>query len=171
MDNKLKKATEDLRKIYYNELSMLSHKNYYNALVSWIKNHIDLFSNEQLQKSRLDVLMHIEPDKYIISESDICLEWEFDRIGKRIYTTKNELVMSIGNTLWDLVTIKSGKDCPICMDDELRYVIAIKQDDLCELVLECDSCGWVEYLNGKQWDEGFVKIIPANIKEVRKYFN
>lgn len=160
------------RSIYRKREILLNYINYYNALISWIKEHINLFSKEQIETYRLDVLMNINPNYYIVDNPELCLEQEYKRIGKRKYDTVDSLLMSISDTLWDLVTIKSGKNCPNCVFDELRYVVAVdKKRNILELLLECETCGWTEYINGKQWAEGIVKIIPACIDDVKNSTN
>lgn len=171
MGRKLNKdIMSSFRDIYHKKEIFSDYINYYSALVLWVKNHIDLFTKEQLENSRLDVLININPAQYIIEEPEIDLELEYKRVAERIYESMEDLVMTIGDTLWDLVTIRTGKDCPNCVCDELRYVIAQdKVREKCELVLECETCGWTEHINGKQWKEGIVKIIPANVEDIKLF--
>lgn len=78
--------------------------------------------------------------------------------------------MIIDNTLWDMVTIRTGKDCPICKYDELRFIIAetiTTQEQ--KLVLECESCGWCENIDGEKLSEGYAKNIPASKKDLEKF--
>lgn len=79
--------------------------------------------------------------------------------------TEELFLMRIGNTLWDLVRKRTGKNCPRCMADELNYVLA-KTEKEEKIVLECDTCGWTEYLNGERWIEGKAKIYPVNNMEM-----
>ena len=70
-----------------------------------------------------------------------------------------------GNTLWDLVRKRTGKNCPCCITDELNYVL-VKTDKEVRIVLECDTCGWTEYLDGEKWEEGNAKVYPISNIEI-----
>jgi hypothetical protein len=155
-----------LKKIYKEEEALLNYISYYKSLIGWIKEHLNFFSTEQLENNRLNVLMDLDPDRYVITNPELLLEKENKRIGERDFGTIDDLLMSISDTLWDLVTIRSGKDCPNCTYDELRYVVA-KDKDTYELLLECETCGWTEHTNGDQWSEGLVNIIPARLDEIK----
>ena len=165
-----KKTFNDLimsfKRIYEEEETLLNYVNYYKSLIEWIKEHLNFFSTEQLENSRLNVLMDLNPDEYVVSNPELLLKKENKRIGERDFETIDDLLMSISDTLWDLVTIRSGRDCPNCIYDELRYVVA-EGKDAHELLLECETCGWTEHINGEQWNEGLVKIIPARLDEIK----
>ena len=154
------------KRIYEEEETLLNYINYYRSLIKWIKEHLRFFSTEQLENSRLNILVDINPDKYVVSNPELLRKKEKKRIGERDYETIDDLLMSISDTLWDLVTIRSGIDCPNCIYDELRYVVA-EDKDIHELLLECETCGWTEHINGEQWNEGLVKIIPATLDEIK----
>lgn len=155
------------KRIYEEEEALLNYINYYKYLIEWIKEHLKIFSAEQLENSRLNVLMDLDPNRYVISNPELSLKKENKRIGERDFKTIDDLLMSISDTLWDLVTIRSGIDCPNCIYDELRYVVA-EDKDTHELLLECETCGWTEHINGEQWNEGLVKIIPARMDEIKR---
>lgn len=158
------------KEIYEKEETLLNYINYYNALIKWVKDHISFFSTKQVTDSRLSVLLNLNPVCYVVSDPELLLEKELCRIGKKDYKTVEDLLMAISDTLWDLVTIRSGKDCPNCIYDELRYVVA-KGEDTYELLLECETCGWTEHMDGKQWQEGIVEIIPASLDEIKNLVN
>jgi hypothetical protein len=83
--------------------------------------------------------------------------------------TLESLAMRIGDTLWDMVTIYSGKDCPRCIDDELRYIIAKNQKtEITKIVLTCETCGWTEKLDGSNWNEGLIDELPASKDDLIK---
>lgn len=168
MDKKIfKNLIMSFKSIYEKEETLLSYINYYNSLIKWIKENLSFFTAEQIENSRLNVLVNLNPNKYVVSNPELLLKKENKRIGERDYKTIDDLLMSISDTLWDLVTIRSGKDCPNCIYDELRYVVAENQDRR-ELLLECETCGWTEHINGGQWNEGLVKIIPARVDEIKR---
>lgn len=130
------------------------------------KRTLKIFLVEQLENSRVNILINLNPDNYVVPNPELLLNKEKERIGERDYETIDDLLMSIGDTLWDMVTIRAGIDCPNCIYDELRYVIAEKEGTQ-ELLLQCETCGWTEHQNSEQWKEGLVKIIPASLSEIK----
>ncbi len=74
----------------------------------------------------------------MVPNPELLLNKEKERIGERDYETIDDLLMSIGDTLWDMVTIRAGIYCPNCIYDELRYVIAEKEGTQ-ELLLQCET--------------------------------
>ena len=80
----------------------------------------------------------------------------------------NNFAMTLGDTLWDMVTIRSRIDCPNCMD-EFRYVLIEKPSGEQNVVLECESCAWSENIDGTKFDEGLVKVMPANKQDLKKF--
>lgn len=165
-----KKLLGSFQKVFDNPNATKDFLLYYITLSTWVKQNIEYFDEDVLKSNRLDVLLKLEPKEYIVDDPEILLDMEKERIGKREFETIDNLAMSIGDTLWDLVTIKSGKDCPNCIDDVFRYLIAenlITKDR--KVILECETCGWTEKMDGSEWDEGIVNVVPANKSDLEKY--
>jgi len=146
-------------------------KNYYNyffALSNWIKQNPDVVDYDMLSIYRLNKLLNIDVKLYLTEQPEISLISEPKRMFSRKPETVESLVMRIGDTLWDLVKRRSGKDCPNCKDDELNYVIAesIATEEK-EIILECDSCGWTEKKDGSKWVGGLANIFPINKEEAK----
>ena len=143
----------------------LDYEHYLFELFNWIKNNASLFSKKLLEEYRIDTILELDNILYYLGcDAEIDLDKEIERVFKNMPETEELFLMRIGNTLWDLVRKRTGKDCPCCMADELNYVLA-KTEKEKKIVLECDTCGWTEYLNGKRWEEGKAKIYPIhNIK-------
>jgi len=76
---------------------------------------------------------------------------------------------SKGKRIWDMVTIYSRKDCPNCFDDELRYIFIKYLDESKRLLLECDTCGWTENIDGSKYEGQIGKVYPAGKKELKRY--
>ena len=87
------KLIDSFRKIYEQKTILSSYINYYNALVLWLKEHSNLLSIEQLKTNRLDILLNIDSQKYVISNPELSLDQEYKRIGERDYETIEELIM------------------------------------------------------------------------------
>lgn len=163
----INKLNNSFKAIYDRKETLLNFENYYIALVSWVKENMNILRDDIENEKRLLVLLDINPHDYVVENPELSLSLESKRLGSRQFETIAEMLMSIDGTLWDMVTIGSGKDCPNCIDDELRYVIAEdKSSNLKEVILECDTCGWTEHMNGKKWEEGIVNILPANKEDI-----
>lgn len=140
---------------------------FYSSVVNWIKQKKKYFTKEIMERNRLDVLVNLDPNEYIIDEPYIELSTVASSFESNFPDKIDNLAMLIGDTLWDMVTIYSEKDCPVC-DDGLRYILAELNYGK-KIVLECDTCGWCEYLDGTTWNEGVAMCIPANIKDLIEF--
>lgn len=142
-------------------------KHYFFVLYKWIKDNSSKFSKELLKKYRIDVILELDNiEDYLGCDAEICLDKEVERVFKNMPKTEELFLMKIGNTLWDLLRKGAGKDCPRCMSDELNYVLA-ETETKKKIVLECNTCGWIEHLNGKRWEEGNAKVYPISNKEIK----
>lgn len=140
---------------------------YYSAIAGWIKQNKKYFNEKILNRYRLNVLINLDPKIYINDNPGIILSMEakrFEKLPDRIDT----LAMIIGDTLWNMVTILSGKDCPNCIDDELIYIIVQTEKER-KLVLECETCGWCEYTNGNKWSDGVADGMPASKIDLEEF--
>lgn len=145
----------------------LDLEHYSSELYKWIRDNSMRFNKELLEKYRIDVLLELNNIvDYLGCDADICLDKEVERMFKDIPKTEEEFLMSIGNTLWDLLRKRTDKDCPCCLSDDLNYVLAETEKEK-KIVLECNTCGWIEYLNGKEWGEGKTKIYPISNTEIQ----
>ena len=145
-----------------------NYESYYNSMVFWIKNNYRNFTEELLKCSRLDVLININPEFYLNDCQDFYLESELKRFENNRPSSINTFAMIVGDRLWEMVAIKSGIDCPNCMD-EFRYVLIEKPSGEKNVVLECESCAWSENIDGTKLDEGLVKVMPANKQDLKKF--
>lgn len=164
MGNSIKKSRLDSFQALFKEPDTTKDfLTYYVKLVTWVKENIDVFDRQILKNNRLDVLLTLDPVDYIVDQVELSLTMEGDRIGKQDFKTINDLAMAIGDTLWDMVTICSDRDCPNCIDDGLRYTISeLLTTEKSVITLECDTCGWTENIDGTKWDGGMAKVRPAN---------
>jgi len=166
---KLNNLNRSFNELLSAEETTLTYEGYYSALVSWLKSKEEL--KEEIEKGgNLAILLDLDPYQYIIEKPDILLNKEKERLGSRRYKSIENMLMSIGDTLWDLVTEYSEKDCPICVHGGLRYMMAENEStNGKELILECNTCVWSEHLNGREWTEGLAKVYPVNRKEIERY--
>lgn len=141
---------------------------YYSAIVNWVKQNKKYFNENTLKNNRLDVLLNLDPKIYIIDNPEIILSMEAERLEKIKYDKADTLAMIIGNDLWDMVTISSGKDCPVCKYNELKYIVAQTEKER-KLVLECETCGWCEYVNGDKWSGNMIRCIPASKIDLEEF--
>ncbi|MBT2293580.1 hypothetical protein J7E73_31710 [Paenibacillus albidus] len=143
---------------------------YYTAITSWIQNNKHHFSVDLLEKNRLDILINLNPNIYVIEDPGFPLAMELKRFEKNIPEKLEIFAMILGNRLWEMVTIR-GEECPNCEGDEMRYLLAeeISTKDK-KIILECNSCGWTENIDGTLWSGGRVAILPANKEDLKSLF-
>lgn len=147
-------------------LKMLSEKNtltsysaYFLSITSWIKNNLSFITDEIIEKNRVDILLKLNVDDYLVDYSDIILSAEKERFEKIKIRNIEELIMIISDTLWEMVTIKSKINCPNCLYDELRFLKVIGKNE--KIVLSCETCGWCQNIDSsKYYNEGDI-LIPA----------
>lgn len=164
-----RELVKEFREISRCDSNLESYEDYYQAYVMFISEHRDYFTDSILEKWGLDVLISIDTKEYIVPTPDLSLDMEKARLSKGEYKNIDTLAMSIRDTLWDMVTIYSGKDCPITPNDELRYIKVVYTDKPNEILLECTGCGWTEDTEGKEYTGDFGKVFPVKEKEIRKY--
>ena len=154
------------------ESNLENFTNYYRALSTWVKENKKYFGDSILKDFRLDILIELDPDKCVVNHTAFSLAMEKERMFSRAKPKHLEiLARSIGNTLWDLATVYSGINCPNCIhEDGLRYVM-VENDSTQEktLVLNCESCGCLQTLNGEKISREGIKIIPANKHDITKH--
>ncbi|MBC2192434.1 hypothetical protein HCB44_09060 [Listeria sp. FSL L7-0229] len=163
------KLLKNFREIPQCDNNIESYKNYFQAYVKFINEYRDFFTDSILEKWGLDVLISINSEEYIVSTPDLSLNMEKQRLSKGEYKDINTVAMSIRDTLWDMVTVYSGKDCPITPNDELRYIKVKRKDNSNKILLECAGCGWTEDVEGGEYTGDFVKVFPVNEKDIRAY--
>lgn len=162
-----REVLNSFQNVFEREGNLKSYVAYYQSLVKWVQSKSEWFTDDLKKSCRLDVLLALDPRQYVVENPELSLNLEKKRIGIREYETVDDLAMTIGDTLWDLVTIRSGKDCPNCQYDELRYVLAVdKISKESILTLECESCGWSEDIEGNEWDGGICDVYPARKGEI-----
>ena len=139
---------------------------YYSTIIDWVKCNKRYFNELVLRKSRLDILIKIDPNEYTVDSSELSIEAKsFEKIKP---SKIDNCAMLIGDSLWNLMIISSGKDCPVCRYNELGYIL-VKFNETRELVLECENCGWCEHLNGLKLNEEISECIPARKKDLESY--
>ncbi|WP_410770421.1 hypothetical protein [Fontibacillus sp. BL9] len=160
---------EDFKSLMSNPLLFNSYVDYFLILVDWIKkNKAGL--EYSVYWNRLSPILDVDIYDYISKEPEILLDQESKRMFNLKPDTVDSFVMRLSDTLWDLVKLRSGKDCPRCKDDELNYVVAeVLKTAEKKLILECDTCGRTLNSDGTEWSDGVAIIHPANESIVNKY--
>lgn len=166
LDIELVKEFRDISRCKSN---LESYEKYYQAYVKFIIKNEFYFTDLILKKWGLDILIKIDSKDYIVSSPDLSLDRENTRLSRGKYEDIDTLAMSIRDTLWDMVTIYSGKDCPITQNDELRYIKLIYKDNSSKILLECAGCGWIEDTDGNEYKEPGGKVFPVKKVEIAEY--
>lgn len=167
-DSITKQLLEDYYEIFNEEENLKDFNSYYKTLVQLIKKYPKDFSEKVKQRWGLTELLDLDLNKYIVDSPSICLKLEKNRLVRN-YENIDTLAMTIRDTLWDMITIYSRKNCPITQSDESRYIKIIYNDDSEDILLECQGCGWTEYVNGDRYSGPVGKVIPANEEEIKNY--
>ncbi|WCT56583.1 hypothetical protein PQ456_03405 [Paenibacillus kyungheensis] len=158
---------KDFINVLNNPLTTKDYINYYKIITSWIQSHRNNFKSETLSENRLNLLSKLNPDVYVVETPGFLLDNEKKRFEKNEPDNFDNFAMILGNRLWDMVTNR-GKECPNCEGDEMRYLIT-KEENCSEIILECNSCGWTETLNGEKWRRGIIETLPANRKDLQRF--
>lgn len=140
--------------------NLTDYKTYYSAIVKWTKKHIKFFTYD----NSLDFLLNLDINEYIIENPDICLETEYERLKKEhIKNNDGGLVsMMIIYILQEMVTIKSGFECPRCSGDTAFYIAEFDNSNERKRVLMCEECNWCLNENSSH----IKKLIPASMNEL-----
>ncbi|MBM7690061.1 hypothetical protein BCR24_03690 [Enterococcus ureilyticus] len=160
------KLLKDYYEIFNDSEKLKDFSNYYKALVQIVKKYPLEFTDEVRDEWGLNELLSIEEKKYIVDKPDICLNMEKKRLVRN-YENIDTLAMAIRDTLWDMVTVYSGKDCPITPNDELRYIKIVYEDNSDKILLECAGCGWTEDIDGNEYTGPVGKVFPVNKEEIK----
>lgn len=158
--------------IYEYEENLSSFKNYYDSLRLWVKKNEGYFGQKLQSDSELRMLLDLEVDKYLVENPELCLDRESKRM-QYINTIKKDkigtLLMFINDTLWDMVTLRSIRDCPVCgVYGDLRYLnINYKENGKGKVILECQDCGHAINIDGSEVEETITEYLPATKDDLK----
>lgn len=137
--------------------NLSDYKAYYSATVRWTKKHMYCFTPEIIADNNLDFLLNLDIDEYITESPDIQLETEYKRLKNLNPSNKHIVAMLIGDTLREMITIKSGTDCPECNNE----MIFCTGDN--KIFLSCDVCGYCTA------EKNIHIMFPASMKQISEY--
>ena len=163
-----KKLLESFKKIYEQEENLKTYKAYYLALCNWLKDNRSGV-NSSFYSERINMLLSLDPDEYDINEdkgNGISLTNEKKRIGDGNFSRIEGLFAAIEETLWDMVTLSSDKECSNCHYGDLRYIKINPKSTNSRIILECSDCGRAMDLEGNMIDEKIDDYRPAMQKEL-----
>lgn len=170
-----KSVLNDFKEIYSDINNLSSYKNYYNALRLWVKSNEKYFVESLQFDSKLRMLLDLDENKYLVEEPEISLSMEKNRLCKIDFSLIDTLLRAISNTLWDMVTIRSDRDCPHCQYGlgygygDLHYIKAKIFEGNYNIILECNICGKLVNLNGSMYEGEIVSYYPACKEEIVDY--
>lgn len=154
--------------IFSNERSMSSHEEYYRALVRFIRRNDRYFSKKILAAYELNTLITLDLEKYVIDPAVFSMEVEKEKYSTAEYTSISSLAMSISFSLWEMIAVYSGNDCPITGEYNMRYVLVEDADSKKFLLEECEQCGCLRDQAGTEYTGTIEKITPASSCQVMK---
>lgn len=163
-----RKLLEKFRELYEDEKNLQSFRLYYKALCGWIENNKKTIGTEFIH-GRLKILLSLNLEDYHFEEingNGLDLNKEKERLTDYEYNDIEELLSSITDTLWDMVTISSDEKCPNCKYGDLRYLKINQNENKGKIVMECQDCGHGFYLDGNSLSEKIADYLPASKKDI-----
>ncbi len=116
-----------------------------------------------IKSNDFDFLLNLDVNEYIIENPDICLETEYERLTKMHMNNNRWLVsMIIGDILREMITVKSGFDCPRCSSETAFYIAEFDNTNERKRVLMCEECNWCLNENSRN----IKKLIPASMNQL-----
>lgn len=104
---------------------------------------------------------------------------EFLDVLKNSYFRADVSIPVFATGLGDIINLEEGKYIrtvkyrkgafkviPTFFNENWKHFMGFGLEKGQKIVLECDTCGWTEYLNGKRWEEGKAKIYPIKNNEI-----
>lgn len=148
---------------------MASYKDYYDALRLWVKRNEWYFSQELQRDKELRMLLDLDVDKYLVEDPEFWLDTELKRHRHLTKKTKpSTFLMLISSTLWDMVSLRSIRNCPHCGDGDLRYLnINCKENGKGKVILECEVCGHAINVDGSEVEETITEYLPATKDDLK----
>lgn len=158
--------------IYENKENLLSFENYYAGLITWFRENQGRFDKEVVGRHRIKQLMEIDEKSYIITNPDIVLKKEKERIEKLFPMREDTFLMVFSDLLWEMLAYNTHIRC-LChgLEGEYRCVaLKMKEDMPRILAFECDNdlCGKLVDMNGNTIDGKVEIVFPATRMEVEK---
>ena len=147
-----------------------SYESYYNIIVNWLGNNKDKFDLKTLKDNNLDVLVNINPEKYIIENIDVPpLENEVRRLKNIDLNSKNTIAMILSSTLWDMITTGTDEICPNCGSPDVRLIrVENKKYKKEKIILMCQDCAWEKNVYGDLITDTDCDYLPANKEDIVK---
>ena len=165
MNRKLQERINELSKDINNFRSL---NTYYKALCNFVKSNKDIIKPEQIS-IRLKLLLSLNLDDYSLEEingNGLDLSMEKEKFVNYEYNTIEELLSSITETLWDIITISSDEECPNCKYGDLRYLKINYKENKGKIIMECQDCGQGFYEDGSLVSEKIIDYLPASKKDI-----
>ncbi|NVJ24143.1 MULTISPECIES: hypothetical protein [Myxococcus] len=137
---------------------------YYQALSSWIISHTHDFGAELLEQSGLSVLARLDPTRYLSTNPDIGLDLELARLSSVAPKSMESVAMILRDTLLDMVTVWSARDCRSCQGP-MRVMVALSGDER-RLFLSCRDCAHEEWQDGSRVEIRVRRVLPATMEDI-----
>lgn len=106
----------------------------------------------------VELLYNISKINYPIGKTEASIDELRNRVGSYKPFSEDAMVMFLRNILWDLLVVRSTKECPRGDGVELCYLY---DSGINEIILMCDICGWTQKVNGEQYESQNNLTIPT----------
>lgn len=167
-----KTVLNSFKNIYLEMDNLSSYKNYYNALRLWVKKNEKYFGDKLQSNFRLRMLLDLEEEKYLVENPELSLHLEKNRLYDINFSSLDAILMAICNTLWDMVTIRSNRNCPRCQYGlgygcgDLRYIKAKANGYNDYVILQCNICDELVNIDGSVYKGEIEGYYPARKEEL-----
>ncbi|NTX00189.1 DUF4240 domain-containing protein [Myxococcus sp. CA040A] len=143
---------------------IVGFEDYYRRLSSWVIGHTQDFGAELLEESGLAVLARLDPSRYLSKSPEIRLDLELARLSSVAPKSMESVAMALSETLLDMVTVWSARDCPNC-GGPMRIMVALS-DDARRLFLRCRDCSHEEWEDFSRVETRVRRVLPATRGDV-----
>lgn len=161
--NYLLKNWFDLQKNISNQSELVSPYMLCETLIAWSRSlqiskdkHI-----KELYNLYLSNYANLDLSKYPISHLGNAFKdfLNYDYINQKPKDIERAIVLT-RDILWNLIVVKSEKECPNCGRDKLRVLTDESEN---RLYLSCDECAYTENLKSERIDID-IRLQPASSK-------
>lgn len=134
---------------------------YYRRVADWALLHSHEFGAEVMDRTGLSVLARLDVRLYLSSEPGVAPRMELSRLSAFVPKTLEGVAEALGNTLREIVTVWSPKDCPTC-GGPMRTLVALSAGER-RIFLSCRDCPHEEWLDGSPITALIERVIPARV--------
>jgi RNase P subunit RPR2 len=133
-------------------------------LQEWLRESLTRIDAGLRTRYGLDDLVALDLAKYPIESTNCELRDELAQLEAVQPTSMETLMMRVRDAFWRGITRTAECQCPRCDSATLRVLVEEKSG---HLVMECETCGWVQDTAGGAW-QGSERLVPPTTDQLNK---